>query len=208
QKAELKSTKDSVSYGLGMDIGKNIKTQKLDVDGAIIAQALQDYLDSAKLSLTEEQSQAVLAAWRMGLMKKQQEEAAAQGEKNKKEGETFLEENKKKEGVVTLPSGLQYKVMKSGSGPKPTATQTVTVHYKGTLIDGTEFSSSYTNGEPITMPLSQFIPGWSEGLQLMSVGSKYTLYIPAGLGYGERGAGGAVPPNATLIFEVELLEIK
>ncbi|MBI3194496.1 MAG: FKBP-type peptidyl-prolyl cis-trans isomerase [Ignavibacteriae bacterium] len=208
QQVEIKSNKDSVSYSLGMDIGRNIKAQALDVDTKIIAQGLMDFFDSTKLLLKDEQAQQCLTTWRMALMQKQQAEAAVKGEENIKKGVEFLEENKKKEGVVTTASGLQYKVIKEGSGAKPTADKTVTVHYTGTLIDGTKFDSSVERGEPATFPLNGVIPGWTEGLQHMTVGSKYMLYIPAELGYGERGAGQSVPPNATLIFEVELLEIK
>ena len=130
------------------------------------------------------------------------------GEKNKREGETFLAENSKKEGVVTTPSGLQYRVITEGTGKQPSANSTVTVHYRGKLLDGTEFDSSYKRGEPATFPLSGVIAGWTEALQLMKVGSKYELFVPANLAYGERGSRGAIPPNATLIFEVELLAVK
>ena len=134
--------------------------------------------------------------------------AKQQGEKNKKEGEIFLETNKKKEGVQTLPSGLQYKVLKAGAGKKPTATDTVTVHYRGTLIDGKEFDSSYRRGKPATFPVNGVIPGWTEALQLMEEGAKWELFIPSNLAYGERSAGGDIGPNATLIFEVELISIE
>lgn len=207
QQVNLKTTKDSVSYSLGMDIGNNIKTQKLDVDIAVMAKGLQDYFDSAHHVLKVEQCQQILSVWRTELMKKQQAEVAIQGEKNKKDGETFLAENKTKEGVVVLPSGLQYKVLKEGNGPKPTAEQSVSVNFTGTLIDGTEFENSYKQGQPVTFQLRGVIAGWTEGLQLMSVGAKYKFYIPPELGFGERGTGGSVPPNATLIFEVELLDI-
>ncbi len=208
QQVSLKTTKDSVSYSLGMDIGKNLKTQKLDVDAAIIAKGMQDYIDSTKLMITPDQSEKVLTAWRMDLMKKQQEEAAVKGEQAKKDGEKFLTENGKKEGVKTTASGLQYKIERLGTGPKPTAEQTVSVDYKGTLLDGTEFDNSYKSGKPAEYPVNGFAPGFAEALQLMSVGSKYTIYIPSELAYGERGAGQVIPPNSTLIFEVELLAIK
>ena len=208
QQVSLKSTKDSVSYSLGMDIGKNMKAQKLDVDAAIIAKGMQDYIDSTHLMLTPDQSTQVLTAWRMELMKKQQAEAAVKGEQAKKDGEKFLAENGKKEGVKTTASGLQYKVDKMGTGPKPTADQTVTINYKGTLLDGTEFDNSFKRGEPTTYPVNRFAPGFAEGLQLMPVGSKFTLYIPSALAYGEQGAGQVIPPNATLIFEIDLLDIK
>ncbi len=208
QQASLKTNKDSVSYSLGMDIGKNIKSQKLDVDAAVIAQGLKDYFDSTKLQLTPEQQQQVITAWRTQLMKQQQAEAAAAGEKAKAEGEKFLADNKTKEGVKTTASGLQYKIDKLGTGAKPTAEQTVTVNYRGTLLDGTEFDNSYKRGEPATFPLNGVISGWTEGLQLMPVGSKFTFYIPSEMAYGERGAGQQIPPYSVLVFEVELLEIK
>ncbi len=191
-----------------MDIGRNIKAQALDVDTKVIAQGLMDFFDSTKLMLKDEQAQQVLSAWRTELMKKQQAEAAVKGEENKKTGADFLEANKTKEGVKTTASGLQYKVIKEGSGAKPKAEQSVTVHYTGTFVDGTKFDSSVDRGEPATFGLTQVIPGWTEGLQLMSVGAKYMLYIPTELAWGERGFGQNVPPNAAVIFEVELLEIK
>jgi len=141
-------------------------------------------------------------------MTKQEEETKKLGEKNRKEGEAFLAANKKKEGVKTLASGLQYKVIKPGTGKKPKSTDTVTTHYRGTLIDGTEFDSSYNRGQPATFPVHGVIPGWTEALQLMEEGAKWQLFIPSKLGYGERGAGQAIGPNATLIFEVELVSVQ
>ena len=208
QQVSLKTNRDSVSYSLGMDIGKNMKAQKLDVDAALIAKGLQDYIDSTHLLLTPDKSEACLTTWRMDLSKKLQADAAVKGEQNKKDGDAFMSANKTKEGVKTTATGLQYKVDKMGTGPTPTKEQTVSVNYRGTLLDGTEFDNSYKRGTPATFPLNGVIPGWTEGLQLMPVGSKFTFYIPSELAYGERGAGATIPPNATLIFEVELLEIK
>ena len=142
------------------------------------------------------------------MMAKQQEMAKKLGEKNKAEGEAFLAENKKKEGVITLPSGLQYKVIKAGTGKKPKATDTVTVHYQGTLIDGKEFDSSYRRGQPVTFPVNGVIPGWTEALQLMEEGAKWQIFIPSSLAYGDRGAGRDIGPHATLIFEIELVSIQ
>jgi FKBP-type peptidyl-prolyl cis-trans isomerase FklB len=142
------------------------------------------------------------------MMAKQQELAKMAGEKNQKEGEAFLAENKKKEGVITLPSGLQYKVIKAGSGNKPKATDTVTVHYQGTLVNGTEFDSSYRRGQPVSFPVNGVIPGWTEALQLMEAGAKWQIVIPSNLAYGDRGAGPQIGPNATLIFEIELISIQ
>jgi FKBP-type peptidyl-prolyl cis-trans isomerase FklB len=149
-----------------------------------------------------------MAAFQKEMMAKQQELAKKLGEKNKKEGEAFLSENRKKEGIKALPSGLQYKVVKAGTGKKPKSTDTVTTHYRGTLIDGTEFDSSYRRGQPASFPVSGVIAGWTEALQLMEEGAKWQLFIPPNLAYGERGAGSQIGPNATLIFEIELISIQ
>jgi FKBP-type peptidyl-prolyl cis-trans isomerase len=159
--------------------------------------------------LTEDEARAALMQLQKEMQEKQQAKAAAEGDANKKEGEAFLAANKGKEGVVTLPSGLQYKILTPGTGPKPTATDSVVCNYKGTLINGTEFDSSYKRGEPATFPVTGVIKGWTEALQLMPVGSKWQLFIPSDLAYGARGTpGGPIGPNATLIFEVELMSIK
>jgi FKBP-type peptidyl-prolyl cis-trans isomerase FklB len=152
--------------------------------------------------------QVTMAAWQKEMMAKATETQKKAGEKNKKEGDTFLAENKKKPGVVTLPSGLQYKILKEGTGPTPKATDTVVTQYRGTLINGKEFDSSYKRNQPATFPCNQVIAGWTEALQKMKVGSKWQLFVPSNLGYGENGAGGDIGPNATLIFEVELIDIK
>jgi FKBP-type peptidyl-prolyl cis-trans isomerase FklB len=207
-KVDLKTQRDSVSYSIGLSIGNNLKSQTVDVDPSIVAQGIKDILDSNKTLLTEEQTQKVMSEFQQQLMAKREVEMKTQGEKNLKDGEAFLAENKKKQDVVTLPDGLQYKVEKMGSGKKPTETSTVSVHYRGTLIDGTEFDSSIKRGQPAEFPCNGVIKGWTEALQLMPVGSKWTLYIPPQLAYGERGAGQAVPPNSVLIFDVELLAIK
>jgi FKBP-type peptidyl-prolyl cis-trans isomerase FklB len=158
--------------------------------------------------MSDKDMEATMNAFQQEMMSKMQAKQKVEGEKNKKEGEAFLEANKKKEGVVTLPSGLQYKILKAGTGAKPTAKDTVKVNYRGTLIDGTEFDSSYKGGKPVEFPLGQVIKGWIEGIQLMPVGSKWQLFIPSNLAYGERGGGQMIGPNAALIFEVELLSIK
>lgn len=206
-KVQLKTQTDSVSYTIGMDIGKNLKNQKIEVVPEVLAQGIRDILDSNQTLLTEEQAQEVISALQQELMAKHQEMVEMQKEKNKKAGDEFLAENKKKAGVMTLPSGLQYKVLKMGTGAKPKATDKVTVHYKGTLIDGTEFDNSYTRGEPATFAVNQVIKGWTEALQLMPVGSKWIIYLPPDLAYGEQGAGQVIEPNSTLIFEVELIKI-
>jgi FKBP-type peptidyl-prolyl cis-trans isomerase FklB len=208
KKAALKTDKQKASYGIGMDIGKNFKESFPDVDVEALVRGVRDALAGTKPAIGEKELAAVMTAFQQEMMKKRGEKTSAMAEKNKKDGEAFLAENKKKEGVVTLPSGLQYKVLKEGTGPKPTPKDTVDCNYRGTLIDGKEFDSSYKRGSSAKFVLGQVIPGWIEGLQLMSVGSKYEFYIPSNLAYGERGAGADIGPGATLIFEVELLGCK
>ncbi|MFH1176939.1 MAG: FKBP-type peptidyl-prolyl cis-trans isomerase [Acidobacteriota bacterium] len=207
-KPALQDERQKISYSLGVDIANNLKRQGIEVDGALVAQGLKDALAGGKLLLTDTEMKEAMGALQRELMAKRQERAKAQGEKAKAEGEAFLAENKKKEGIVVLPSGLQYKVSTEGSGAQPKATDTVSVNYRGTLVDGTEFDSSYKRGQAATFPVNGVISGWTEALQLMKVGAKWQLFIPSTLAYGERGASGSIPPNATLIFEVELLEIK
>jgi FKBP-type peptidyl-prolyl cis-trans isomerase FklB len=204
EKTVLKDQKDKVSYILGIDIGNNLKKQSIGVNPKILARGIEDVLAGAKPLLTDQEIQETMAAFQKEMMARQAEVA----KRNKTEGEVFLAENKKKEGVKTLPSGLQYKVIKAGKGKKPKSTDTVTVHYRGTLIDGTEFDSSYKRGQPTSFRASGVIPGWTEALQLMEEGAKWQLFIPSNLAYGERGAGGVIGPNATLIFEVELISIQ
>jgi len=201
----LKNQKDKISYIIGMDIGTNLKKQSIDIDSNILAKGVKDALAGTKPLLAEQEIQETMMAFQKDMMAKQEEI----GKKNKKEGEAFLAENKKKEGVKTLPSGLQYKVIKAGTGKKPKLSDTVTAHYRGTLIDGTEFDSSYKRGQPATFPVSGgMIPGWTEALQLMEEGAKWQLFIPSNLAYGEKGAGRDIGPNATLIFEIELVSIQ
>ena len=201
----LKNQKDKISYIIGMDIGTNLKKQSIGIDSNILAKGVKDALAGTKPLLTEQEIQETMMAFQKEMMAKQEEI----GKKTKKEGEAFLAENKKKEGVKTLPSGLQYKVIKAGTGKKPKLSDTVTAHYRGTLIDGTEFDSSYKRGQPATFPVSGgMIPGWTEALQLMEVGAKWQLFIPPNLAYGEQGAGRDIGPNATLIFEIELVSIQ
>lgn len=207
-KTPLKTEREKLSYSLGMDIGNNLKRQSIEIDPEIFSRAIKDVLTGSEPSLSEEEFRETMTNFRKEMMAKQQSQMKAIGETNKKEGEAFLAQNKEKEGVVTLPSGLQYKIVKEGDGSVPKATDTVTVHYKGTLIDGTEFDSSYGRGQPATFPVKGVIPGWTEALQLMKTGSKWQLFIPSNLAYGERGAGGTIGPNATLLFDVELLSIK
>ena len=205
----MKTPKDKNSYAMGMNIGTGLRKQSIDIDPAILARGLKDSFTNGKTLLTEEEERAVLTQLQSEVRKKQQELAQVAGEANKKQGVAFLEANKTKEGVVTLPSGLQYKVLQEGTGPKPAATDMVVCNYRGTLVDNTEFDSSYKRGQPATFPVTGVIKGWTEALQLMPVGSKWQLVVPPELGYGERGApGGQIGPNATLIFEVELLSIQ
>ena len=210
--APLATRKEKFSYALGMDIGKqvggNLKKQSMEVDWNLVSQGLKDATSGGKTRLTEDEAKAVLNEVQNEVHKEQQEKAQKAAATNKTEGEAFLAANKAKEGVVTLPSGLQYKVLTAGTGPKPTAGDQVVCNYRGTLINGTEFDSSYKRGQPATFGVGQVIKGWTEALQLMPVGSKWQLFIPASFAYGERGAGAEIGPNATLIFEVELLSIK
>ena len=197
----LTTEADRFSYGLGMFIGERVLKQYDEVDYALLIEGMKAQHQSQATLMTIEDAGAVLAAYA-------EQQLAAETEGNKMKGATYLEENAKKEGVIVTESGLQYSVVTQGDGAKPAATDQVTVHYRGTLIDGTEFDSSYSRGEPATFGLNQVIPGWTEGVQLMNVGSKYQFVVPHVLGYGERGAGGSIGPFETLIFEVELIEIK
>ena len=206
--AAFKTEKDKLSYAMGMDLGSQLKARSVDIDPAVFADGLKAALAGSKTLLTEDEAKAVIAELQKAMVAKQAAAAKAASDKNKAEGEAFLAANKAKEGVVTLPSGLQYKVITNGTGPKPTAEQTVVCQYKGTLINGKEFDSSYKRGQPATFPVKGVIRGWTEVLQLMPVGSKWQVFIPPALAYGERGAGQDVEPNATLIFEIELVGIK
>ena len=200
---QLKDQKDKVSYSIGMNIGFNLSRQKVDINPDILAAGIKDSI-AGKPQLTQDQVKDVMAQFEKDMEQKQKQA----GEKNKTEGAKFLEENKKKPGVKTTASGLEYKVEKEGSGPQPKPTDMVTVNYRGTLIDGTEFDSSYKRGQPATFPVTGVIKGWTEALQLMKVGSKYQLWIPPSLAYGERSVSPEIGPNAALIFEVELLDAK
>jgi len=204
----LKNQKDKLSYSIGMEMGKNLKMQSIDINPDILAKGIKDAFSGGKALLSDQEVRETMATFQKELMAKQEELLKKLGEKNKGEGEAYLAENKKKEGVKTLADGLQYKVMKAGNGKKPTLSDTVTTHYRGTLIEGTEFDSSYRRGQPATFPVRGVIPGWTEALQLMEVGAKWQLFIPPNLAYGERGAGRNIGPNATLIFEIELISIE
>ena len=215
----LKTQKDKASYAVGLNVGRNLGAQlhqqSVELDQAILLRGVKDALAGGKTLLTDDEVKAVLTQLQTEARTRQQEKMKAEQEKmkvaaegNKKEGEEFLAANKTKEGVVTLPSGLQYKILTEGTGPKPAAADTVSCNYRGTLLNGTEFDSSYKRGQPASFPVTGVIKGWTEALQLMPVGSKWQLFIPAELGYGDRGAGADIGPGATLIFEVELLSIQ
>lgn len=198
-----------MSYAIGTSEGKRlqqgIKQSQIDVDTTVILRAIKDVLSNGTMLLTDQEVQTTLTALQSDMRKKQELTQQQAAETNKKEGDAFLAANKTKEGVTTLPSGLQYKVLQQGTGPKPAATDTVTVNYRGTLLDGTEFDSSYKRGQPASFGVGQVIKGWTEALQLMPAGSKWQVFIPPDLAYGPRGSAPTIGPNATLIFEVELL---
>jgi FKBP-type peptidyl-prolyl cis-trans isomerase FklB len=206
---KLETQKDKISYSIGMNIGNSLKRDSVALNpDAFLRGVLDASVDSSKRLLTDKEMAEVLQKFQEEMRDKQMAVAKAAGEKAKAAGEQFLAENAKKADVVTLPSGLQYKVLTPGKGKKPTEKSTVVAHYRGKLVDGTEFDSSYKRGEPMTFPVGGVSKGLSEGLQLMREGSKYELYIPSNLGYGESGAGGVIPPNATLVFQVELISVK
>ncbi len=205
---ELKSFEQKLSYMLGQQIGNNIKESPTEIDIDIFVSGIRDSLKGNKSLLSDEETNQVRQEFSRQVQETRNQKMAALSGKNLKDGEAFLAENKKKEGIVTTDSGLQYKVLKQGDGPKPQSTDKVTVHYRGTLLDGTEFDSSYKRGQPASFQVGGVIRGWTEALQLMNVGSKYQLFIPAGLAYGQRGAGQRIGPNSMLIFDVELLNIE
>lgn len=207
----LKTQKDKVSYALGMSMGKDLGAKlhqgSVEVDQTILLRGVKDALSGSKLLLTDDEVKAVFAQLNAEVRKRLEEKAKIAGDANKKEGDEFLAANKAKDGVVTLPSGLQYKIITEGTGPKPTATDSVTCNYRGTLISGIEFDSSYKRGQPATFQVNGVIKGWTEALQLMPMGSKWQLFIPAELAYGAQNKSAEIGPNSTLIFEVELLSI-
>ncbi len=201
-----KTQKEKVSYSIGINIGKDMKMrmQGLDISNAFLVQGIKDAVNGSKAAMSEKDMETAMTAFQKDIATKMQ----AKADKNKKEGAAFLAANKKKDGVITLPSGLQYKILKLGDGPKPTKEQTVTCNYRGTLINGEEFDNSNRYGKPAEFPVSGVIKGWIEALQLMPVGSKWQLFVPSDLAYGSKGAGQMIGPDATLIFEIELLSIK
>ncbi len=209
KKVSFDTEKAKVSYSIGFNMGQNFRSIKDEIDMTVLMQAMKDGIaGDDKAQMTQENMQKVLAEFQKKTRELYDQKRKASGEKNKVDGEAFIKENAKKQGVVSTASGLQYKVITQGTGPTPKATDTVKVHYRGTLLDGTEFDNSYKRGQPATFALNRVIPAWTEGVQLMKVGSKYMIFTPANLAYGERGAGQIIGPNAALIFEVELLGIE
>jgi FKBP-type peptidyl-prolyl cis-trans isomerase FklB len=204
----LTTEKDRLSYAMGMDLGAQLKTRSVEIDPAVFGRGLADALAGGKTLLTEEEAKAVITELQKAMIVKQAAAAKAAAEKNRAEGEAFLAANKAKEGVVTLPSGLQYRILTTGSGRKPTLEDTVVCQYRLSLVGGKEVDSSSEGGQPFTIPVKGAIKGWIEVLQLMPVGSKWEVFVPPSLAYGERGAGADIGPNATLVFEIELVAIK
>ncbi len=199
---------DKASYAIGLQIARSMKAQGVPLNVDAFAKGFQAGYSGAPALLSDEELQRTLQAFQQEMMKKQQQAIAAESAANREKGKAFLEANKAKDGVVELPSGLQYKVIKAGTGKKPKADSTVRVHYRGRLLDGTEFDSSFKRGQPAEFPVNSVIQGWTEALQLMQEGAEWELYIPASLAYGDQGAGGMIKPGSTLIFNVELLEVK
>ncbi len=204
----FKTQKEKVSYAIGMEMGKGVKSQGIEVDPSIVQQGLKDALSDAKPQMSEEELRQVISALQQEIRQKQMQIQEAAAAENKTKGDAFLAENAKKQGMVVLPDGLQYKILTAGQGKKPAETDTVLCNYKGTFVDGTEFDSSTRAGKPVPFELKNVIPGFKEILQLMPVGSKWQVFVPSNLAYGERGAGGVIGPNAALIFEIELVSIQ
>jgi len=208
EKLELKDQKDKDSYSLGYQFGQNLKIQELDINLEVYTAGIRDALVGKEPQMSSEEIRSTIINLRQKVMAAQQKAFKEQAERNLSEGKAFLAENGKKEGVKTLPSGLQYKVVSEGSGKTPKATDTVTVHYRGTLINGTEFDSSHKRGEPTTFQVDGVILGWKEALQLMKEGAKWQLFVAPELAYGDRGQSPRIPPCSTLVFEVELISVK
>jgi FKBP-type peptidyl-prolyl cis-trans isomerase FklB len=204
----LKTTEDKVSYSIGSDLGKNLKKQGININPSIFAKGMTDGMSGGKLLMTDDEMKKVLSDFEKEMMDKRASEFNKKADDNKVKGEAFLKENKAKPGVVALPSGLQYKIVKAGTGAKPTKEDMVTVEYTGRLLNGEVFDSTEKTGKPVSFKLTQVIPGWTEALQLMPAGSTWEVYIPASLAYGSRNVGGAIGPNETLVFNVHLIDIK
>src|ERR1700722_10008651 len=203
----LKTPKEKNSYAIGMEMGKGLKSQGMDLDSPALVQGLKDALTDAKPLMSEDELKQVITALQQEMRQKQMQAQEAAAAENKTKGDAFLAANQKKEGVVALPDGLQYKILTAGTGKKPVESDTVLCNYKGTFIDGQEFDSSAQAGKPVPFEVKNVIPGFKEVLQMMPVGSKWQVFIPANLAYGERGAGGVIGPNSTLVFEIEVVGI-
>ena len=201
---KIETDLEKLSYSMGIFFGQSVNRQEMEIDIPAFMQAVEDVLNNSEKKLTDDEMQKIINVYQ----KKEKEEQITKSTNSKVDGEKFLAENRNNDGVIVLASGLQYKIIKNSIGKKPTADSRVVVHYRGTLIDGTEFDSSYARGEPIELNLNQVIKGWQEALQLMAIGSKWQIVIPSELAYGKRGAGRVIGPNATLIFDIELLSIK
>jgi len=206
-KIELKTGNDKINYSVGYQLGSDFKRQQVDIKPEILLRGIEDANKGGKPLMSDQERRATLQAMAQQVREGNMEKLTHQGADNLRAGEAYLADNAGKDGVKTLPSGLQYRILTPGNGASPKATDKVTVHYRGTLIDGTEFDSSYSRGQPATFGVNQVIPGWTEALQLMKEGGKWQLYIPAKLAYGERGAGARIPPNSALIFDVELISV-
>ena len=206
--AQPQTMEQKAAYTIGSNFIQSMKTQGVELDIDSVIQGIKDASSGAEMALSQDEMTQTLTAFKAQLTKQQEQAKQAIADKNKELGDEFLAQNKSKEGVVTLKSGLQYKVINSGTGPSPKASDKVTTHYRGTLIDGTEFDSSYSRNKPSSFPVKGVIPGWVESLQLRHVGDKWKLFIPSDLAYGSRGAGGVIPPNTTLIFDIELISIE
>jgi len=205
---KLDTPKNRISYTIGVNIGQDFKSQNMDVDPDLLLMGLKDTLSGKELQLTEEEMVQEIQNFQQEMQVKMAAEMEAKAAENKAAGEAFLAENAKQEGVVVTESGLQYKIIEPGQGDSPGPADVATVHYRGTLIDGTQFDSSYDRGQPASFPVGGVIPGWTEALQLMKPGAKWQLSIPAELAYGERGAGQDIGPNSTLLFDVELISVE
>ena len=204
----LKTPKERLSYGIGINVGRNIKGQGMDLDGNVFSMGVRDAIGDKTPLMTDDEIREVIVAMQLEMRMKAERAHESAGIENKSKGEAFLAANKKKEGVVTTASGLQYKVLRAGAGKPPGLSDRVSANYRGTLIDGTEFDSSYSRGQPAEFAVNQVIAGWMEALQIMKPGDKWAVYVPPDLAYGDRGAGEKIGPHATLIFEIELLEVK
>ncbi len=207
-KKELKSQREKISYSFGMNVANSLRSWEVELDYEVFLQAVKDVMGNKTTLMNDQEARQVMNAYRTEQTAKQQAKRKEQGEKNKAEGEKFLAENKTKPGVITLPSGLQYKVLTEGNGPIPKTNDTVNVNYRGTLIDGTEFDSSFKRNQPASFNVGFVIKGWTEALSMMKTGSKWQLFVPSSLAYGDQGSGKLIGPGSTLIFETELLSIK